>query len=172
MADPDSGRIEWFTADPRAVLPLETFHTPRRLHRYLRQADYRYTRDHVFPAVIRKCAERDSTWISRDIIASYEALHRQGHAHSVEVWREEALVGGLYGVRLGGAFFGESIFNTESNAGKAALVHLVEHLRSREFALLEIQMITPLTAQFGAEHVPRVEYERLLAAAVRRRCAW
>lgn len=172
MADSAHGRIEWYTADPRAILPLDPFHVPRRFQRWLKSAPFTYTRDEAFEQVIRACAGRASTWINEGIVRSYVGLHEAGAAHSVEVWREGALVGGLYGVHLGGAFFGESMFYREDGASKAALVHLAEHLQERGFRLLEIQMITPLTAQFGARHVPRREYQRLLAAALATECAW
>ena len=122
--------------------------------------------------MIRACAERSSTWISPEIIRSYVRLHEVGHAHSVEVWSGGELAGGLYGVTLGGAFFGESMFTAESGAAKAALVHLAEHLVARGFRLLEIQMVTPLTAQFGARAVSREEYQRLLADALALSCSW
>lgn len=172
MADEATGRIDWYSADPRAILPLDPFHVPRRLARTLRQAPYSYTRDADFEAVIRGCADRESTWISEALARSYLRLHELGIAHSVEVWRESDLVGGLYGVHLGGAFFGESVFSRESGAGKAALVHLAEHLSLRGFEMLEIQMITSLTAQFGARPVFREEYARLLPIALQAHCLW
>src|SRR6266542_2366729 len=137
----EEGAISWYTADPRAILPLEPFHVPRRLRRTLRQTGFRYTRDRDFDAVIRACSRRESSWISEGIVRSYCALHRAGFAHSVEVWQGSEIVGGLYGVHLGGAFFGESMFHRVDNASKAALVHLAEHLGAQGFALLEIQMI-------------------------------
>jgi leucyl/phenylalanyl-tRNA--protein transferase len=172
MADSENGRIQWYSADPRAVLPLEPFHVPRRLARSLKTAGFTYTTDQQFEAVIRACAERPSTWISEGIVRSYGGLHEAGFAHSVEVCREGELVGGLYGVHLGGAFFGESMFHRESDASKAALVYLAGRLRERGFRMLEIQMITPLTEQFGARHVPRSDYGRLLAEAVAVDCRW
>ena len=172
MGNSATGELEWYTADPRAILPLDPFHVPRRLRRALRSAPYTYTHDRLFEAVIRACADRDSTWISRTIIRSYLRLHQLGHAHSVEVWREGELVGGLYGVHLRGAFFGESMFNVESGAAKAALVHLADHLVERGFRLLEIQMVTSLTEQFGARLIPREEYQRLLAEALALPCSW
>jgi len=172
MADSRHGPIEWYTADPRAVLPLVPFHVPRRLQRALRKSPFTITRDHEFERVIRACSDRDSTWINEGIVASYTALHRRGHAHSVEVWRGDELVGGLYGVHLGGAFFGESMFHLVDDASKAALVHLAEHLNTQGFRLLEIQMITPLTAQFGARLVRRKEYEALLNEALPLDCPW
>ncbi len=172
MADEETGRIEWYTADPRAILPLNPFHVPRRLRRTLKQAPYSFTRDTDFPAVIHGCAQRETTWISDSLARSYIRLHNEGFAHSVEVWREGELVGGLYGVHIGGAFFGESVFSRESGAGKAALVHAAEHLELREFQMFEIQMITSLTAQFGARLVHRDEYARILPRALAADCRW
>ncbi|MGV3724837.1 MAG: leucyl/phenylalanyl-tRNA--protein transferase [Actinomycetota bacterium] len=172
MADSPNGRIEWYTADPRAVLPLAPFHVPRRLQRVLKKEPFTFTRDTQFQRVIRACSDRESTWISEGIVASYTALHERGHAHSVEVWQGAEMVGGLYGVHLGGAFFGESMFHLVDDASKAALVHLAQHLNQQGFRLLEIQMITPLTAQFGARLVKRRQYEALLAEALPMDCAW
>jgi leucyl/phenylalanyl-tRNA--protein transferase len=172
MADDETGRIEWYTADPRAVLPLAPFHVPRRFRRFLKTAPFTYTRDGAFERVVRACADRASTWISEAIVQSYVGLHAAGHAHSVEVWHDEELVGGLYGAHLGGAFFGESVFHRQDGAAKAALVHLAEHLNARGFRLLEIQMITSLTEQFGARLVRRAEYSRLLRDALSVSCEW
>lgn len=172
MADSRDGRIEWYTADPRAILPLNPFHVPRRLQRALRGSSFTYTTDRAFPQVVEACADRDSTWINDGILQSYTALHECGHAHSIEVWQDEALVGGLYGVHLGGAFFGESMFHRVDDASKAALVYLANHLNARGFQMLEIQMITSLTAQFGAQLVRGAEYRELLARAVAKQCSW
>lgn len=172
MGDGRNGAIQWYTADPRAILPLDAFHVPRRLRRALRQAGFAFTRDTDFEAVIRGCAGRESTWISESIVRSYLSLHQAGFAHSVETRLEGELVGGLYGVHLGGVFFGESMFHRVPNASKAALVHLVEHLRERGFRMLEIQMITPLTEQFGAVHVSREEYAGRLREALLADCRW
>jgi leucyl/phenylalanyl-tRNA--protein transferase len=172
MADSESGRIEWYTADPRAVLPLHPFHVPRRLQRALKKVSFTYTTDRAFPSVVRACADRESTWINRGILESYTALHERGYAHSVEVWQEDELVGGLYGVHLGGAFFGESMFHRVDDASKAALVYLAEYLNARDFRLLEIQMVTPLTAQFGAVQLREQDYRPLLAQALSVGCEW
>ncbi len=172
MADSTTGRIEWYTADPRAILPLDPFHVPQRLRRALKKAPFTYTTDRAFEEVMLGCADRDDTWINSGIVRSYTALHELGYAHSVEVWQKERLVGGLYGVHIGGVFFGESMFHRESNASKAALVHLADHLNARGFRLLEIQMVTPLTAQFGARLVRRREYLNLLADALSVSCQW
>lgn len=167
MASPDEDdAIHWYRPDPRAILPLERFHVPRNLRKTLRRGRYRVTRDEAFEDVIRACAERESTWISEAIIRTYEALHRAGYAHSVECWSGDRLVGGLYGVALGRAFFGESMFHRETDASKVALVHLVEHLRERGFMLLDVQYRTAHLAQFGVIEVSARSYERRLAEAL------
>lgn len=171
MAD-DQGEIGWYRADPRPVLPLHPFHTPRRLRRALRRSRFAYSRDRCFEQVIRGCADREQTWLSDRLISAYLALHRQGFAHSVEVWRDGELVGGLYGVHLGGAFFGESAFGRVPDAAKAAMVHLGEHLERQRFELLEIQMVTPLTSQFAPELLDLQSYTRRLAAARQLPCSW
>ncbi len=172
MGDPDTGALEWYTADPRPILPLDPFHVPRRLRRDLRHSGFTYTQDSDFEQVMRACGDRSNSWITESIVGSYVQLHELGFAHSVEVWRESDLVGGLYGVHLGGAFFGESVFNRAPNAGKAALVHLAEHLVAREIGLLEVQMVTNLTAQFAPRLMSRDDYERLLDHQIRRPCRW
>lgn len=172
MADSASGEIQWYSANPRAILPLDPFHVPRRLERYLRKASFTYSTDQAFTEVMYGCAEREETWINPGMIHSYTALYERGYAHSVEVWNGPHLVGGLYGVHIGGVFFGESMFHRESNASKAALVHLAERLQARGFRLLEIQMVTPLTAQFAPRLVRRKEYLKLLADALSHDCEW
>ena len=164
----DAGEIRWYSPDPRGIIPLDRFHVPARLSRVIRAGAFQIERDRAFDAVIRACAESDrrdddpGTWIDREIIDSYGELHRLGFAHSVEAWQEGRLVGGLYGVALGGAFFGESMFHRATNASKVALAALVEHLRARDFRLLDIQWVTPHLEQFGAVEIPRAAYlERL-----------
>ena len=164
MAMNDS--IEWFSPDPRAVLPLADFHVPHALRRLVRKKPFGITIDQDFPTVIRACAERENTWINRDIIDSYTRLHELGHAHSVETWKEKRLAGGLYGVAVGGAFFGESMFHRVTDASKIALVALVEHLRARKFVLLDTQWLTPHLQQFGGIQIPRHHYLRLLRRAI------
>ena len=160
------GRIEWFSPDPRGILPIQTFHAPSRLRRVVRQSRFTIRIDTAFEAVMRACAHRDETWITEDIVASYVSLHRLGFAHSVETWQDDQLVGGLYGVALGGAFFGESMFHTATDASKVALVALVERLRARGFVLLDTQWVTPHLAQFGGVEIPRADYLERLAAAI------
>ena len=158
--------IEWFSPDPRAILPLEDFHVPHALRRLVRRKPFEITIDKVFPAVIHACAERKDTWISHEIIESYTRLHELGHAHSVEAWKENVLAGGLYGVAIGGAFFGESMFHRVTDASKIALVALAEHLRTRKFILLDTQWLTPHLQQFGGLQISRSHYLRLLRRAV------
>ena len=165
MATEDDS-IEWFSPDPRAILPLETFHVPHALRRVLRRKIFETTLDRAFPEVIQACANREDTWINREIIESYIRLHELGHAHSIEAWQEGKLAGGLYGVAVGGAFFGESMFHYVTDASKVALVALVEHLRARRFVLLDTQWLTPHLQQFGAIEIPRNHYLRLLRRAV------
>ena len=171
MAD-EAGIISWYSPDPRGVMPLDTFHVPSRLQRTLRRSSLQVQVDTAFPEVMRACAEaeRDSedggTWISDEIIASYCALHSLGYAHSVEVRDGDRLVGGLYGVALGGAFFGESMFHTATDASKIALVTLIERLRDRGFTLLDTQWVTPHLEQFGAIEIPRPDYLQRLEASL------
>lgn len=164
------GDIRWYSPDPRGVIPLETFHAPRRLARTLRQQRFEIRVNTDFRGVITACADRadaDGNWIDTEIVESYCALHAQGYAHSVEVWRDAALVGGLYGVSLRGAFFGESMFHRTSDASKIALVALVERLRARGYVLLDTQWVTEHLVQFGAVEIPRRRYLRMLDAALR-----
>ena len=162
----EDGAIEWFSPDPRAILPLEDFHVPHALRRVLRKEVFEIKIDNRFGEVIRACAKREDTWINREIVESYERLHELGYAHSVETWSNGKLAGGLYGVAIGGAFFGESMFHRERDASKIALVALVEHLRAKKFALLDTQWLTPHLQQFGAIEISREHYLRLLARAV------
>ena len=162
----EDGAIEWFSPDPRAILPLEDFHVPHALRRLLRKKVFETTIDNRFSKVIEACAARDDTWINREIIESYTRLHELGYAHSVEAWASGKLAGGLYGVVIGGAFFGESMFHRVTDASKIALVALVEHLRARKFMLLDTQWLTPHLQQFGGIEISRNHYLRLLRRAV------
>ena len=165
MATEDDS-IEWFSPDPRAILPLEDFHVPHVLRRLLRRRVFKTTIDKAFSEVIAACAEREDTWINPEIIESYTRLHELGNAHSVEAWKEGRLAGGLYGVAVGGAFFGESMFHSVTDASKIALVALVEHLRARKFVLLDTQWLTPHLQQFGGIEISRNHYLRVLRRAV------
>jgi leucyl/phenylalanyl-tRNA--protein transferase len=169
------GDIRWFSPDPRGILPLDAFHVPRRLARVVRGGLFRIEVNRRFEDVIRGCAMADrddegGTWIDQEILESYCALHEAGYAHSVEAWLDGRLAGGLYGVALGGAFFGESMFHEVTDASKVALVALVDRLREREFTLLDTQWTTPHLEQFGAIEIPRVRYLRMLAQALERDC--
>ena len=167
----DDERLAWFDPDPRGILPLKRFHLSRRLARTVRTTDFRVTADTDFAAVIDGCAgggfSRPSTWINQPIRTLCLELHRLGHAHSIEVRHGGRLVGGLYGVALRGAFFGESMFSTATDASKVALVHLVARLLRGGFTLLDTQFATDHLAQFGATEIPRGEYRRRLAEALR-----
>lgn len=164
--------ITWWSPDPRAVFELEGFHVPRSLGRVLRKGVFQITVDRAFQRVMQSCAApapgRRSTWISPEFVAAYTQLHEQGHAHSLECWQGGRLVGGVYGVTVGGLFAGESMFHRASDASKVALYHLIEHLRRRGFELFDIQMLTPITAQLGGSTIPRKEYLKRLGGAVSR----
>ena len=162
----EDGTIEWFSPDPRAILPLDAFHLPHAMRRVLRKKVFEIKIDTRFPEVIEACAKREDTWINREIIESYERLHELGYAHSVEAWTGGKLTGGLYGVAIGGAFFGESMFHRQRDASKVALAALAERLRAKKFALLDTQWLTPHLKQFGGIEISREHYLRVLARAV------
>lgn len=168
----EEGQILWYDPDPRAIIPLNQFHVPSRLARSVRQAPYEIRVDSAFRRVMEGCAEpapgREQTWISEAMIEAYCRLHQLGFAHSVEAWRDDALLGGLYGVALNSLFAGESMFSRERDASKIALVHLVRRLKRRRYLLLDIQFLTSHLAQFGAVLIPRDVYRRLLAQAMSR----
>lgn len=171
MTDRD-GVIRWYSAEPRGVLPLDRFHIPRTLRQRVRQGVFEIRINTDFRQTMRNCMERreDGSWISPTLIDAYARLHDIGRAHSVEAWRDGRMVGGLYGVSLGGAFFGESMFHRERDASKVALVALVQRLRDRGFVLLDTQATTPHLRQFGAEDIPSAEYLRRLAKAIQLDC--
>ena len=169
MADHD-GQIRWYTADPRGIIPLDAFHLPGSLAQFMRSDSYPFEVriNHDFERAMRACMEArpGATWISRELIRAYTRLHEMGFAHSVETWEAGALVGGLYGVSVGGAFFGESMFHRKRDASKVALVHLVGRLRERQFVLLDTQANTPHLSRFGCIDIPAREYLRKLEQAV------
>jgi leucyl/phenylalanyl-tRNA--protein transferase len=167
MADEEG--LAWFSPEKRGLIPLDgRFHVPHGLKRALRKRPFEVRWNTAFREVMRGCAERDETWIDDTILASYCELHRLGFAHSVECWDDEGLQGGLYGVAIGRAFFGESMFSRKTDASKIALVHLVEGMREKGFQLLDTQWLTGHLKQFGGYEVPRREYLKLLGAAVER----
>jgi leucyl/phenylalanyl-tRNA---protein transferase len=155
----EPGPVLWWSPDPRAIFELDGLHVPRRLERTIRSGRFRVSVNLDFAGVIRGCADREEgTWITADMIRAYETLHRMGHAHSVEVWCEGELAGGIYGVAIGGFFAGESMFTRRRDASKVALVHLVERLRERGFQLFDIQLLTDHTRRLGAIEISRSQY--------------
>ena len=167
MADEASDEVLWFRPDPRAIMSLEGFHVSRSLARTIRRARFEIRIDTDFEGVMRGCADRrEGSWISERFIEVYGALHAAGKAHSVEVWHEDRLAGGTYGVALGSAFMAESMFHRVTDASKVALAALVERLRERRFALLDVQYVTPHLESLGAVEITRREYERRLEAAL------
>ncbi len=167
MAENRTGPIFWYSPDPRAVIPLSDFHISRSLRQTLRKGEFELRVDTAFEATMRACADRDDTWISDEIIEVYVALFERGYGHSIEAWQGAHLQGGLYGVALGGAFFGESMFSLVRDASKVALVALVERLISRRYSLLDIQFLTPHLLRFGAMEISRDEYLSFLTSALR-----
>ncbi|MGD0463466.1 MAG: leucyl/phenylalanyl-tRNA--protein transferase [Tepidisphaeraceae bacterium] len=171
-----NGIIQWFTADPRGIIPLESFHLPGTLRALMRRSPaeggFEIRINHDFEATMRGCQEKRTggTWINEPLIAAYVRLHKIGMAHSVEAWKEDQLVGGLYGVSLGAAFFGESMFHRVRDASKVALVHLVNRLRKRGFELLDTQATTPHLRQFGCIDISAQEYLRRLKSAIKKDC--
>jgi leucyl/phenylalanyl-tRNA--protein transferase len=165
---PENSPVLWWSPDPRAIIELDGLHVSRRLARTVRSNRFRVTVNRDFDGVLRGCADRpgQGTWITPAMIAAYTDLHRRGAAHSVEVWHEGILAGGLYGVALGGLFAGESMFTHVRDASKVALVHLVERLQERTFQVFDIQFVTRHTASLGAVEVPRAEYLARLRRAL------
>jgi leucyl/phenylalanyl-tRNA--protein transferase len=159
--------ILWWSPDPRAIIELDGLHISRRLARTLRSGKFRTTLDQSFGQVIRGCADRaEGTWVTKQMIAAYETLHKLGHAHSLEVWQDDELAGGIYGVAIGGFFAGESMFTRRSDGSKIALVALVERLRQGGFQLFDVQFLTPHTQRMGAVEIPRETYLARLATAL------
>src|SRR3954464_9477871 len=154
--------VTWWSPDPRAIIDFDSFHVSRSLGKLLRKNSFQVTADQAFAQVIHECARpvanRRSTWITPEFVAAYTDMHRCGYAHSLEVWQNGALAGGIYGIAIGGYFAGESMFHRVSNASKVALYSLVQHLRSRGFALFDIQMPTRITLQLGAKVIPRRDF--------------
>jgi leucyl/phenylalanyl-tRNA--protein transferase len=164
--------ILWWSPNPRAIFELDDFHVSRRLRRTIRSGRFSMAIDQDFGGVMRGCGEgrEDGTWIVPEMIEAYGELHRLGHGHSVEAWRDEQLAGGVYGVAIGGFFAGESMFSRERDASKVALACLVEHLRERGFRLFDIQFVTPHTVSLGAVEIPRTEYLGRLQESLRVQC--
>jgi leucyl/phenylalanyl-tRNA--protein transferase len=180
MVDPRTRRVEWFSPDPRGILPLDRLHVPRRLARTLRRGRFTIRSDQAFESVIRACAAsrpgRRETWLDDRLIDVYLGLYERGHAHSVEAWLDDRLVGGLYGIHIGAAFFGESMFSAQDRGGrdssKVCLVQLAHQLRDGAFLLFDTQFRTPHLARFGCIEIARPRYLELLEAAVAAQAGW
>jgi leucyl/phenylalanyl-tRNA--protein transferase len=170
MAESREGEIRWYSPDPRAIIELDQFVIPRSLSLTLKKRPFDIRINSMFEGVMRRCGEREETWISEEIVQSYVKLHEMGFAHSVECWRGGVLAGGLYGVAIGGAFFGESMFSAEKDASKVALAYLVDRLRARGHMLLDTQFMTPHLARFGAKEIPRKQYLERLGEAIKQTC--
>ena len=171
MAD-EWGKIWWYTPDPRAILEHSNLHVSRSLRATIRKGIYEILMDIHFEAVMRACADRFNTWINEEFIKTYTLLHHAGFAHSVEAWRDGMLVGGLYGVAIGGAFMGESMFSRATDASKVCLVALVEHLKGRGYVLHDTQFTTPHLLTLGVTEIPRKVYEQRLREALQLGCTW
>jgi len=172
MADGRDGEIHWFSPSWRGIIPLDGLKVSRSLRQKLKKNIFEVRINSNFEATIRSCAEREEVWISETIIESYTRLHRLGFAHSVESWRNEKLVGGLYGVAIKAAFFGESMFSKETDASKVALVHLVERLNMRRYTLLDTQYVNPHLATLGCIEISKREYLQRLQTALTRECTF
>ena len=161
--------VIWWSPDPRGIIPLDSFHVPRRLAATIRQNKFRVTVNTRFTEVMRGCAENrdDGTWVTDEMVDAYTTLHRLGHAHSLEVWQGEEMAGGIYGVSVGGLFAGESMFHRVRDASKVALVALLTRLRDHGFLLFDTQIVNDHTAQFGAIDITRAEYLKRLRVAVK-----
>lgn len=172
----DDPTLYWVDPDMRGILPLDSFHLPKKLRRIIRRGDFRVTCDQAFEDVMRLCAEptedRPDTWINEEIVRLYSDLFAINCAHSIECWNGTDLVGGLYGVSLGSAFFGESMFSRQTNASKVALAHLVARLRAGGYSLLDTQFVTNHLARFGVIEVPRRNYLKMLGDAMERRASF
>jgi leucyl/phenylalanyl-tRNA--protein transferase len=166
----DQGTIDWYRPDPRCIFDLQLFHVPKRLLRTCKQGIYEIRINQQFEEVMWACADRDSTWITDKIVRLYSFLNQRGLAHSVEAYQDNQLVGGLYGVAIGGAFMGESMFHTATDASKVCLVFLVERMKERGYVLLDSQYATKHLATFNAQTIPRIEYEARLNYALTLKC--
>lgn len=164
----DSDELHWVDPRLRGVMPLDGFHISRSLRRIILQHNYTIRTNSAFSAAVRACADRDETWINAPLVALYDELHAMGHAHSLEVWQGEELTGGVFGIALGAAFFGESMFSVRANASKIALAYLVDRLRQGGFTLFDTQFLTPHLASLGGIEIPRASYRARLADALSR----
>ena len=172
MADENSGAIEWFLPETRCIIPLTNFNIPRSAKKEIDKHNFEIRFDTEIVSVIKGCADREHTWISERLIEAYKRLIKRGHLHSVETWKDGVLVGGLYGVTFRGAFFGESMFSQTSQASKAALISLLNHLHQKDFSLLDVQYMTEHLKMFGAIEISLEEYKSNLLEAYQRICTF
>lgn len=172
MADDITGEINWYLPEIRTIIPLDNYNYPRSLKKTIREENFEFRFDYDFLPVVKACANRDKTWISEKLIGSYLKLKELGYVHTVETWQDGELVGGLYGISFAGAFFGESMFSLVSQASKAALIKLIEHLNEKNFIMLDVQYITPHLEMFGAVEISFEEYNQLLQVSYTRDCVF
>jgi leucyl/phenylalanyl-tRNA--protein transferase len=172
MADEDTGIINWYLPEKRTIIPLDEYNYPRSLKKIIKASNFEFKFDNDFISVVTNCANRKPTWISPELINAYLRIDKMGFIHTVETWQKGKLVGGLYGVAIKGAFFGESMFSKVSQASKAALIKLIEHLNAKKFIVLDVQFMTPHLKMFGATEISFEEYEMLLTKAYIRDCKY
>ena len=170
MADEVTGNINWFMPEVRTIIPLENYNIPRSARKAIEKINFEIRLNTNFMAVVEGCADRETTWISGELIDAYRRLKKRGHVHTVETWLNNKLVGGLLGVTFRGAFFGESMFSKVSEASKAALIALIKHLKDKDFVLLDVQYMTDHFKMFGAKEISLEEYTKLLYTAYTRAC--
>lgn len=170
MADENTDKINWYMPEVRTIIPIDNFNYPRSLRKFLESSNFETRYDTDFISVVKGCADRESTWISEKLINAYLRLHKRGYIHTVETWEKGKLMGGLYGVTFRGAFFGESMFSKKPQASKSALINLLHHLREKDFALLDVQFMTPHLKMFGAVEIDMDQFNELLHSAYLRGC--
>jgi leucyl/phenylalanyl-tRNA--protein transferase len=170
MAEDKNGEVQWYFPDIRSIIPLENYNIPRSLKKFMQTSGFEFKKDTDFLSVVHKCADRETTWISDELIEAYLRLYKRKHIHTVEVWQDGEMVGGLYGIAFRGAFFGESMFSKVPQASKAALAYLLQHLTGKDFVLLDVQYMTPHLKMFGAVEISFEEYKDLLNSAYIRNC--
>ncbi len=170
MAEDKNSEIDWYFPDIRTIIPLSNFNIPRSLKKFIKEHDFELRKDFDFLPVVKACANRETTWITDELIEAYQRLYNRKHIHTVEVWQNGNLAGGLYGITFRGAFFGESMFSLVPQASKAALAYLLEHLKQNNFVLLDVQYMTPHLKMFGAIEIPLEQYQDLLEESYVRNC--
>ena len=170
MADDKNGKVLWYFPEIRTVIPLHNYNIPRSLKKFMRTCSFEIRKDTDFLSVVKECADRETTWISTELIEAYLRLYKRKQIHTVEVWQNDELIGGLYGIAFRGAFFGESMFSKVPQASKAALAYLLQYLSEKDFVLLDVQYMTPHLKMFGAIEISIEEYQDLLNTAYIRNC--